>query len=129
MECRLSPWTIGGYKAEQGHRDSIMLKAHVEEGPIVGFIVGRAPMAGAGEILNIGTALKFQRQGIGSMLIEHFCAICNERSVSAIWLEVRVTNQTAIDFYKSHQFIKKGVRPDFYSNPTEDADIMALVLR
>ena len=127
-ECRLSPWTVEAYVTEQKHPYSVMLKAHLKDSTVVGFLAGRAPVGGEGEILNIGTALAFQRQGIGSGLITEFRAICMQREVSAIWLEVRPTNREAINFYKSHGFIRKGMRPNFYSDPSEDADLMALVL-
>jgi [ribosomal protein S18]-alanine N-acetyltransferase len=127
-QCRLSPWTVDAYVTEQKHPYSVMLKAHLHDGTVVGFLAGRAPAGGEGEILNIGTAVAFQRRGIGSGLIMEFRAICTERQVSAIWLEVRPTNREAINFYKSHGFIKRGMRPNFYSNPSEDADLMALVL-
>ncbi|MEO8573988.1 MAG: ribosomal protein S18-alanine N-acetyltransferase [Pyrinomonadaceae bacterium] len=126
VACELSPWTIGAYEAEQKHRQSVMLKSIGEGGTIVGFLVGRAQEGGEAELLNIGTAPDFQRQGVGSTLIEEFCAICLQRRVSMIWLEVRASNLKAIYFYKSHGFIKKGIRPNFYSNPIEDADLMAL---
>ena len=128
VECGLSPWTIAAYETEQRHPDAVMLKVSVEDGSIVGFVVGRAPVGGDGEILNIGTALACQRQGIGSMLIEEFRRICTERRLSTIWLEVRSSNRPAIDFYRSRGFIRKGVRPNFYSNPTEDADLMVCAL-
>jgi ribosomal-protein-alanine N-acetyltransferase len=62
------------------------------------------------------------------MLIDQFRVICMERRISTIWLEVRSKNRAAIAFYESHGFHKKGVRPNFYSNPTEDADLMAITL-
>ena len=127
-ECWLSPWTVEAYRTEQMHPDSVMLKAHLDDGTIVGFLAGRSPAGGEAEILNIGTALAFQRRGIGSAMIDKFRSICTGRQVSAIWLEVRATNHKAIDFYKSHGFVRRGVRPNFYSDPPEDADLMALLL-
>jgi ribosomal-protein-alanine N-acetyltransferase len=37
---------------------------------------------------------------------------------------VRVSNQAAIDLYRSFGFISSGVRPNYYSNDREDALIM-----
>ncbi|HUR98731.1 MAG TPA: ribosomal protein S18-alanine N-acetyltransferase [Pyrinomonadaceae bacterium] len=127
-ECGLSAWSIGAYTAEQKHPDAIMLKAYIEDGTIVGFLAGRVPAGGEGEILNIGTAVRFQRRGVGSLLIEEFRSISARRRVSAIWLEVRSGNAAAIKFYESHGFVKKGFRPAYYSDPTENADLMALAL-
>jgi ribosomal-protein-alanine N-acetyltransferase len=128
-ECGLSPWTIQAYESEFLRSDSIMLKAQGEDGEIFGFLVGRAPRDnGDAEIYNLGTAPAFRRKGIASMLLREFRTVCVERRISAVWLEVRATNNGAIDFYRSHGFESKGIRRNFYSDPAEDAVLMALSL-
>ena len=127
-ECELSPWTIAAYRSELEHPHSIMLTARAADGAIVGFIVGRAVSDGDAEIQNLGTIREVRRRGVGSTLIKAFKGICSERQVSGIWLEVRVTNRSAIDFYRSHGFVKKGIRPNFYTNPIENADLMYAAL-
>ena len=62
------------------------------------------------------------------MLLDEFKLTCSQRRVSIIWLEVRVSNHIAISFYRSQGFIKRGVRPGFYTNPAEDAELMSLSL-
>ena len=103
-----------------------MLKANATDGTVVGFILGRSRPYGEAEIYNIGTTPQTRREGIGSMLLEEFRVICARNKASSIWLEVRVSNQTAIDFYQSNGFKRKGIRTNFYSNPTEDAELMCL---
>jgi [ribosomal protein S18]-alanine N-acetyltransferase len=128
IECSLSPWTISAYEDEQRRADSVMLKMQSADGGIVGFIVGRVPAHGEAAIYNIGTKSKYRRQGVGSNLLGQFRNVCVERQMSSIWLEVRVSNRPAIDFYESHGFVSKGLRRNFYSNPMEDAILMALAL-
>lgn len=128
VACGLSPWTIGAYEAELRNPDSIILKAESIDGMISGFITGRAPTSGEAEIHNIGTSSRFRRQGVGSLLFERFRILCRERHVAAIWLEVRASNDAAMAFYRSHGLERRGTRPNFYSNPAEDAELMFLAL-
>jgi ribosomal protein S18 acetylase RimI-like enzyme len=41
-----------------------------------------------------------------------------------LYLEVRISNQSAIAFYESSGFKAYGRRPGYYSNPSEDAVLM-----
>ena len=128
VACGLSPWTIEDYRAEQQRLDSVILKARTLNGTIVGFILGRVPSHGEADIYNIGVDPEIRREGIGGLLLDEFCSICRTRGVSAVWLEVRTTNRAAISFYRARGFVERGVRPGFYSNPTEDAELMCLQL-
>jgi ribosomal-protein-alanine N-acetyltransferase len=126
VECQLSPWTIDAYKSEYGRSDSIMLKATSGDRNICGFIIGRARLEGGeAEIYNLGVSPSDRRQGIATMLMREFRRICLERQIASIWLEVRAANEAAIEFYLSHGFIQKGVRPKFYSDPPDDAILMS----
>jgi len=39
-------------------------------------------------------------------------------------LEVRKSNQVAINLYKKHGFVECGIRPKYYTDENEDALIM-----
>ena len=125
VACELSPWTIEDYRAELERHDSVMLIARTPKLGVVGFIVGRIPEDGEAEIYNIGIDPSWRRQKIGGSLLDEFFSICTRRAIAAIWLEVRATNEPAISFYISRGFTERGVRPGFYSNPTEDAVVMS----
>ena len=43
-----------------------------------------------------------------------------------IFLEVRESNQVAINFYKKNNFKQISIRKGYYSDPTEDAIIMKM---
>jgi [ribosomal protein S18]-alanine N-acetyltransferase len=128
IACGLSPWSIPAYESGLKQPTSVMLTAREDDGSIVGFLVGRAFLRADGEIQNIGTLSGSRRRGIGSALLNAFKEICRERQVSGIWLEVRSSNRSAIDFYRSHGFEKKGVRPKFYTDPVENAHLMYAVV-
>lgn len=123
-ECGLSPWTSEAYEIELHRTDSIMLAA-LRDATIVGFIVGRAVHEVEAEIYNIGTTSHVRRTGVGSVLVDAFVEECRTRGVSKVWLEVRVGNQAARGFYRSLGFEPVLTRKNFYSNPVEDAIVMA----
>lgn len=47
-----------------------------------------------------------------------------KNDMSFITLEVRESNAPAINLYTKMGFVNVGIRPDFYSDPTENAIIM-----
>lgn len=114
--------------------DSIILTARSGSGETLGFIAGRViPSTGGSgsdaEIYNIGVGPAFQNRGIGSMLLRRFIETTRARGVDRIWLDVRMGNRVAIEFYLNHGFLGTGRRKAFYSDPLEDAIIMCLRLR
>jgi ribosomal-protein-alanine N-acetyltransferase len=132
VECRLCQWSAGAYEAELLRPDSIMLKLTTPEGRLAGFAVGRVVESGGGkyvaELLNIGIKKAFRHQGFGLRLLKSFIGECRTRGVGAVLLEVRRSNSTAIRFYRLSGFEKLAVRPEFYTDPVEDAITMRLVL-
>ena len=124
-ECGLSAWTRTAYLDELKRPGSLVLAAHSGR-EVTGFIVGRiiASDPPEAEIYNIGTLPAFRRLGIGSELLKSFIKACEGAGVVAIWLDVRSSNEAAIDFYKQFGFLKSGTRRDFYRSPLEDADVM-----
>ena len=47
-----------------------------------------------------------------------------EAGAEEFTLEVRVSNVPAIKVYESAGFVSEGIRPGFYEDPKEDANIM-----
>ena len=71
------------------------------------------------EILAIATVEKYRNKGIAQELLDKI-------KTKDIFLEVRESNQTAINFYKKNNFKEIRIRKDYYSEPTENAIIMKL---
>jgi ribosomal-protein-alanine acetyltransferase len=108
-----------GYKVVLGdgsHRETL-----------AGFYLARALFENL-EILKVGVLPKYQRQGIGTRLMESAYAEGIRRGCRRCFLEVRKSNQTAIQFYQDHRFKIAGTRLNYYSNPVEDAWIMERAL-
>lgn len=71
------------------------------------------------EILAIATVEEYRNKGIAQELL-------NKIKIKNIFLEVRESNQTAINFYKKNKFKEISIRKNYYSKPTENAIIMKL---
>ena len=90
---------------------------------LIGFFLARSIYENL-EILKLGVFPGCQRQGIGTHLMENAYAEGIRRGCSRCFLEVRKSNQTAIQFYYGHNFRIAGTRLDYYTDPVEDAWIM-----
>ena len=93
------------------------------EGLIAGFLVARR-IAGELEILNLAVRPDARRRGIGNALIQSAFAWGKQLDAKNAYLEVRASNQVALEFYKRHQFQETGRRRLYYSNPVEDALVL-----
>ena len=71
------------------------------------------------EILAIATIEEYRNKGIAQELLDKI-------KTKDIFLEVRESNQVAINFYKKNKFKEISVRKNYYSEPTENAIIMKL---
>ena len=71
------------------------------------------------EILAIAAVEEYRNKGIAQELLDKI-------KTKDIFLEVRESNQTAINFYKKNNFKEIRIRKNYYSEPTENAIIMKL---
>ncbi len=94
---------------------------------LVGFFLARSIYDNL-ELLKLGVSPEHQRQGIGTELMETAYAEGIRRGCNRCFLEVRKSNQTAIQFYYSHNFRIAGTRLNYYTDPVEDAWIMERAL-
>jgi ribosomal-protein-alanine acetyltransferase len=89
-------------------------------GRLVGFLVTRTTAPDEGEILNIAVEPSGRRAGIARILLETLLA-----SSRRIWfLEVRESNNGAINLYKTLGFLPAGRRENYYHEPAEAAIVM-----
>jgi ribosomal-protein-alanine N-acetyltransferase len=87
------------------------------DGEVAGFAVWQELPGGEAELLNLAVAERARRQGAGRALVE----VMRGRR---LWLEVRLSNERAIRFYESLGFERRGLRRDYYRDPSEDAVVM-----
>ena len=82
---------------------------------IVGFIAGTREENTA-RILMLAVERKFRKQGIGSALLNHFTTNCRKEGIASISLEVRISNQEAVQFYQNRGFQIISFLPNYYTD-------------
>jgi ribosomal-protein-alanine N-acetyltransferase len=70
----------------------------------------------------------FRRQGIGASLVTACMTWAANAGASVVRLEVRASNAAALALYQRQGFQAVGVRPAYYSAPTEDALLLEAAL-
>ena len=87
-------------------------------------IAGMRIVCGEGDIDNVAVLPEYRNHGIASSLVEELLKAGKEAGVEEFTLEVRVSNEAAIRVYEKAGFVSEGIRPGFYEDPKEDANIM-----
>jgi ribosomal-protein-alanine N-acetyltransferase len=90
----------------------------VEGFAVVGII---SPQA---ELESIAVAAAARRRGLAGRLLTALMTELKQQKVAELLLEVRASNQPALEFYGGRGFESVGVRARYYSNPEEDAVLM-----
>jgi [ribosomal protein S18]-alanine N-acetyltransferase len=98
------------------------------EGRIVGYVLFWF-LAEEVDIHNIAVHPDFRRQGIGRLLLEEVVAAARREERLRVTLDVRFSNASAQNLYRSFGFVTRGLRKGYYSDNGEDALVMALELR
>lgn len=94
---------------------------------IFGFLVARCVDA-EWELENIVVANDMRRRGAGTLLVTELITEAHTAGGSAIFLEVRESNQEARAFYRRMGFEEVGGRNRYYTLPAENAILYRLSL-
>ena len=126
----LSHWSIDSYYRllnDDSFTSSFVAEVEGENGPanIVGFVIFHIS-ADVSEIYNIAVESGHARSGIGKQLMAAAIEESGRRKAVKVVLEVRKSNNPAINFYLGFAFKIAGERKNYYSNPIEDAYVMEL---
>lgn len=116
--CFSHPWSRQDLK-NQLDLDTSHFVIAVVDGRAVGYM-GLQIFSGGGYVTNVAVLPEYRGQGIAQALIKEQM----KNDMSFITLEVRESNAPAINLYTKMGFVNVGIRPDFYSDPTENAIIM-----
>lgn len=120
------PWSMDSFSNELTNAMTTYLVAE-EDGDILGF-VGMWEVLGEGQITNVAVHTKARRRGIGQALIEALIDYSKAKNLEVLILEVRESNEAAKALYSLNGFKVIGERKNYYTQPTEDALLMALSL-
>ncbi len=121
-----NPWTEDALAEDLKNVKFARYYLGEEKGAVVAF-AGVWCVAGEGQITNIGVMPERQGQGYGEKIVRHLLEACWQEQIETVFLEVRQSNEPARRLYKKIGFTDAGRRKNFYTNPTEDAVIMACV--
>ena len=77
-------------------------------------------------INSLAVAPALRRQGVGSELMRAVLAKARQEGAVRATLEVRRSNEAARGLYERLGFRVEAIRPDYYTNPREDALILWL---
>jgi ribosomal-protein-alanine N-acetyltransferase len=125
-----SPWSPELFRRELMHDWSTVLLA-VSTQPdvprVAGFVIFWL-VHDEVHILNLATHPSARRQGIARLLMDQSIERGRQNGASLVTLEVRRSNQAALDLYKQLGFRPVGIRPNYYVDEGEDAVVMILDL-
>lgn len=136
-ECGLSIWSKNDYLGELEREDSIFKIVQTTNGKIIGFALVRILISNSNtsnlsfdssEILNIAVRNSFQHQGIGQMIFDEILRELKRKNITEIWLEVRLSNTNAINFYRKNGFTFQFERKNYYTSPSENARVFRSLL-
>ena len=123
------PWTRGNFldSLASGYPAWVM-RAH--DGRLAGYFL---LMNAVDElhILNITVRPDLQGSGLGRVLLNKVVALARAENMQSVLLEVRPSNQRALDVYRHVGFVQIGVRKNYYpagAAAREDAIVMRLPL-
>ncbi len=125
--CFTVPWSRNDFEKElRGNPLALYIVAC--EGPNMIGYAGVWCIVDEGHITNIAVHPDHRREGIGRKFLALLIAEAEKRSgTTKFTLEVRVSNEAAINLYEEAGFREAGRRKNYYSDNKEDAAIMWLI--
>lgn len=124
--CFSVPWSRESFTWAMQGKNNYFVVAE-ENGTVMGY-AGLCFVLDEGDIANVATLPEYRRRGVGAALVSNIIEFAKENGIKSLMLEVRGSNSGAIALYEKFGFAKIGVRKNYYSKPTENADIMRLEL-
>lgn len=120
--CISDGWSAESFRSEALKDNGIVLYIQENDKKISAFITAYTAL-GEADITNVAVSPEYRRKGYAFYLISELEKIIPEDTEN-IFLEVRESNQNAINLYLKSGFEKISLRKRFYSNPVENAVIM-----
>ncbi|MDH5471676.1 MAG: ribosomal protein S18-alanine N-acetyltransferase [Gammaproteobacteria bacterium] len=116
------PWTVGIFRdcIRVGYNCFVYLQdAVIEAYGIISIAANEA------HILNLCVSNECRGQGLGKKMLHKLMEVAEQKGADSIFLEVRESNDIAINLYQNEGFNELGVRKDYY--PAKDGKENALV--
>ena len=120
--CFSTPWkrsTLEWFLPDDRHEFLLAVQGET----ILGYI-NLLHVMDEGYIGNVAVHPDYRRNGIGAALVKAMLKRSEELELLFATLEVRDSNEPAINLYASHGFESVGRRKGYYDRPKEDAILM-----
>lgn len=122
-ETFADPWSLNSFRRDIKENPYSLYLTAYQGNRLAGYIGGWLIIDEL-HITNLAVDSSVRKQGIATALIEELIRITKLKGISRVTLEVRVSNEPAINLYKKMGFESAGCRPRYYQNNNEDALIM-----
>lgn len=128
--CFSMPWKYRDFEEVLSNQNRVYLVAEAEPGkeePADRILGGcmLTHIAGEGDISNVAVHERYRNNGIADALLSELLRTGTvQYGIAAYTLEVRSQNIPARRLYEKHGFVSRGIRPNFYEKPKDDAVIM-----
>jgi ribosomal-protein-alanine N-acetyltransferase len=117
-----TPWSRSMFASELAKPTSICLGAF-DGDELVGYVIN-SRYVDAWHVMNVAVDPDHQRRGVASRLLERLFELTRDDERRGYTLEVRVSNEGAIELYERLGFEPRGIRRGYYTDNREDALIM-----
>jgi len=117
-----TPWSRSMFAGELAKPSSVCLGAF-QGADMLGYLIV-ARYVDAWHVMNVAVDEPFRSRGIARGMLERLFELTAGDVERGYTLEVRVSNETAIELYRRLGFIETGMRRGYYTDNREDALIM-----
>jgi ribosomal-protein-alanine acetyltransferase len=119
-----NPWTADALKWELEHSPVSRLYVLKDEAGATVAFCACWQLVDELHINSVAVAPGRRRQGLGSELMRGVLRAARDEGAIRATLEVRRSNEAARALYETLGFAVEAIRPDYYTNPREDALIL-----
>lgn len=116
-------WSLNSLKEEINNPNACYYVLRDDENGKVAAAAGMIISIDTADIMNVSVKEEYRRKGLASKLLATLLEEGRKKGVKDFTLEVRENNHAARELYEKTGFVFEGIRPKFYSNPTEGAAI------
>ena len=126
-EAFTSPWSGETFTSLLDRPGLELLVLEDEREGVIGYAVLWCVLE-QGELANVAVVPRLRGRGLGTHLLARVFDVARERGITRLFLEVRASNERALELYRRFGFEEVGRRKGYYDHPPEDALIMAASL-
>lgn len=119
-------WNYNNFLSSVAQKDDGWVLRN-REGKLIGYFI-LMEIIDEMHLLKIAVDEHFHGQGYGRRLMDKAVDIAKVAGMDSVLLEVRPSNEPAVELYKKTGFATIGVRKGYYVDTKEDALVMRLML-